>query len=152
MRTLIYKRTHEGDPDPVAGVFGNHNCMGRVRAWQYDAVIGIGGNGPEPRAKGIAEKVTWIGIGPTKDPEDGAEPHVTFDHFIYFGAEGPAVADLAPTLASRIYANNVRVLMDKVSGEERAEIDRILDLARAAPRSGASSRGTGPSRSRRDAC
>lgn len=153
MRTLIYKRTHEGDPDPATGVFGNHNCMKSVRAWNYEAVIGIGGNGPEPRSKGIAEKVTWIGIGPTKDPGDGREPLVTFRKFIYFGTNGPAVADLAPRLASRIYANNVRVLMDKVSGEERAEIDRILDLARTAPQSGVSAgAASAKARSRRGAC
>ncbi len=40
MRTLIYKRTHSGDPDPETGVFGNHDCMGRVKDWQFDAVIG----------------------------------------------------------------------------------------------------------------
>ena len=64
MRTLIYKRTHSGDPDPVAGVFGNHDCMGSVKGWDFDAVIGIGGIGPEPKRNRIAGKLTWIGIGP----------------------------------------------------------------------------------------
>ena len=54
MRTLIYKRTHSGDPDPESGVFGNNDCMGRVKGWQYDAVIGIGGIGQEPTRYGIA--------------------------------------------------------------------------------------------------
>ena len=49
-RTLIYKRTHTGDPDPKAGVFGNNDCMGTVRKRDFDAVIGIGGIGPEPKA------------------------------------------------------------------------------------------------------
>jgi hypothetical protein len=31
MRTLIYKRTHTGDPD-ANGCFGIYDCMGRVRA------------------------------------------------------------------------------------------------------------------------
>ena len=35
MRTLIYKRTHPGDPD-VDGLFGIHDCMGQVRAWSFD--------------------------------------------------------------------------------------------------------------------
>jgi hypothetical protein len=39
MRTLIYKRTHSGDPDPKAGVFGCNNCMNTVRGWGFDAVI-----------------------------------------------------------------------------------------------------------------
>lgn len=48
MRTLIYKRTHPGDPDET-GRFGIHDCMGKVRSWQFDAVVGEGGIGPEPR-------------------------------------------------------------------------------------------------------
>ena len=31
MRTLIYKRTHSGDPDPTSGRFGVRDCMGKVR-------------------------------------------------------------------------------------------------------------------------
>jgi hypothetical protein len=63
MRTLIYKRTHSGDPDPKTGVFGCNNCMKTVRGWVFDAVIGIGGIGREPECEGIAGKLTWIGIG-----------------------------------------------------------------------------------------
>jgi len=136
MRTLIYKRTHSGDPDPPSGIFGCHNCMKRVRGWNYDAVIGVGGRGAQPRSWGIAERLTWIGIGPTKRPSEFGHPSVTFDHFLYYGEKGPILADLAPELASHIYANNVRVLMDKVSTSERQEIDGILDLARSAPPSG----------------
>ena len=87
MRTLIYKRTHSGDPDPASGVFGNANCMRSVRAWPFDAVIGIGGIGPEPTRKGIAGKLTWIGIGPHKTG-DPRRPHVTFDHFLYLAKRG----------------------------------------------------------------
>ena len=43
MRTLIYKRTHPGDPDEK-GRFGICDCMGRVRAWDFEAVIGVGGD------------------------------------------------------------------------------------------------------------
>jgi hypothetical protein len=64
MRTLIYKRTHSGDPDPKTSVFGHHDCMGEVREWQFDAAIGIGGVGLEPQNHRIAGKLTWIGIGP----------------------------------------------------------------------------------------
>jgi hypothetical protein len=66
MRTLIYKRTHTGDPDPTTGVFGNHDCMGSVRGWQFDAVIGVGGVGREPKSHRIAGKLTWIGINPER--------------------------------------------------------------------------------------
>jgi len=65
MRTLIYKRTHKGDPD-VKGHFGVSDCMGRVRQYPFDAVIGIGGIGRELAAKGIRGKVNWTGIGAEK--------------------------------------------------------------------------------------
>jgi hypothetical protein len=42
VKVLIYKRTHTGDPTPE-GVFGLSDCMGRVRAREYEAVIGVGG-------------------------------------------------------------------------------------------------------------
>jgi len=48
-KTLIYKRTHTGDPHREVGVFGENGCMRRVRGYKFDAVIGIGGIGPEPK-------------------------------------------------------------------------------------------------------
>src|SRR3989442_10716413 len=94
MRTLIYKRTHSNDPDPRTGVFGNRDCMGQVRAWDFDAVIGIGGVGDEPRRHRIAGKLTWIGIGPQRlyDDPDRRGPQVTFRHFLYLGENGPLLA------------------------------------------------------------
>jgi len=136
MRTLIYKRTHHGDPDPNAGVFGNHNCMGSVRRREFDAVIGVGGRGPEAKHNNLAEKLNWIGIGPTKSWDVAEPPTMTFDHFVYFGENGPLLADVAPALASRLYTSTVRVLMDKLSPVERSEVDKILDIARAEPPSG----------------
>jgi hypothetical protein len=43
-RILVYKRTHNGDPDQN-GCFGAEDCMGMVRERHFDAVIGIGGIG-----------------------------------------------------------------------------------------------------------
>src|SRR6266487_386945 len=65
MRILVYKRTHNGDPDSN-GCFGIDDCMGMVRYRPFDAVIGIGGIGSDAQANGIAGKVNWIGIGPRK--------------------------------------------------------------------------------------
>lgn len=88
MRTLIYKRTHPGDPD-AEGRFGIQDCMGRVRTWGFDAVIGVGGIGAEPESHGLARKVNWIGIGPHKRVETGKRgPVVTFDHFLLFESDG----------------------------------------------------------------
>jgi len=142
MRTLIYKRTHSGDPDRKSGVFGNNNCMKTVRAWGFDAVIGIGGVGREPVSEGIAGKLTWIGIGKHEIHTDRRRsfvspktPLVAFDHFLYYGEEGPSLDKIAPALARRMYDRNVRILMDSLTSEEQKEVRKILALARHAPRS-----------------
>lgn len=137
MRTLIYKRTHEGDPCPATGVFGNHNCMRTVRKWSFDAVIGIGGIGRKAKSAGIACKLTWIGIGPNELRKRNNPPNMmTFDHFLYYGQEGPLLKKVAPALARRMYNKKVRVLMDSLSKKQRQDVERILDLAKDAPPSG----------------
>ena len=140
MRTLIYKRTHSGDPDPKTGVFGNNNCMKTVRGWGFDAVIGIGGTGRKPVCESIAGKLTWIGIGKHEAISDPRRsfvtpscPLVTFDHFLYYGVQGPLLKNIAPALASRMYDKNVRKLMDSLSCEEQREVENLLDLAMGAP-------------------
>ena len=140
VRTLIYKRTHSGDPNPHAGVFGNHNYMGQVRGWQFDAVIGVGGTGKEPQENGIAGLLTWIGIGANKTG-DLRRPHVKFDHFLYFGERGRPLLEIAPRLADHVYGKRVRVMTSSSMSEaELAEVDAILRLARDAPPSGHSKR------------
>ena len=135
MRTLVYKRTHSGDPD-LDGRFGINDCMGTVRARKFEAVIGIGGTGPEPRRSGIAEKITWVGIGPHRFPGTPRGPLVLFDHFLYFGERGPSLIARAPTLAAHVYGLNVRSLMT-FSPEEAVEVENILALAVMAPPSSA---------------
>lgn len=134
MRTLIYKRTHSGDPDPATGVFGNNGCMGRDRAWSFDAVIGVGGIGREPERHCIARKLTWVGIGPHKTG-DPHRPLVTFDHFLYYGEKGPLLETLAPALASHMYGGNVRaMILDSSSpAKEHLQAENILDTAKNAP-------------------
>ena len=87
MRTLVYKRTHKGDPDRK-GCFGIQDCMGRVRSYKFDAVIGVGGIGRMARVEGISGKVNWIGIGSRKGPTGGRGPLVTFDHFVLYEERG----------------------------------------------------------------
>jgi hypothetical protein len=150
MRTLIYKRTHSGDPDPKTGVFGNNDCMGKIRAWPFDAVIGIGGVGQEPKYHGIAGRVTWVGIGPQAVDQTGRGPQLIFRHFWYLGEEGPILRTEYPALAGRMYSRNVRVLLHSPSPGERqdkkiAALDRdvgaILGLAtNAAPSDGVANR------------
>ncbi len=128
MRTLVYKRTHPGDPDRQ-GRFGIEDCMGQVRTWDFDAVIGVGGIGAEPRSHGLNGKVNWIGIGPHRIGTARRGPVLTFDRFCLFESKGPSFAGLAPRLAARLYARNVRVVRDRLDDEERREVERILALA-----------------------
>lgn len=144
MSTLIYKRTHNGDPD-MTGRFGIHDCMGRVRTWDFDAVIGVGGLGPEARWHGLDGKVNWIGIGPHKHAAAGKRgPIVSFDHFVFYGSDGPDFEHLAPVLAERIYSKNVRVLMKGLNPTEQEEVDNILLRAKNAPPSSIRTSPTSP--------
>lgn len=133
MRTLIYKRTHTGDPDR-AGRFGIYDCMGRVRSWEFDAVIGVAGFGRDATRQGIAGKVTWIGIGPHKLHGGSRRgPLVTFDNFLLLDDEGPSFAARAPKLAARFYSKNIRVMFATADAAESREVARLLKLARNAP-------------------
>lgn len=136
MRTLIYKRTHTGDPDR-SGRFGIYDCMGSVRRWEFDAVIGVAGFGRDATTQRIAGKVTWIGIGPHKFPAGSRRgPLVTFDHFLLLDAKGPSFVARAPHLAARFYSKNIRVMFSTVNEREAREVSRLLGLARdAAPSS-----------------
>lgn len=133
MRILVYKRTHDADPDD-SGCFGAYDCMGSVRNWQYHAVIGIGGTGADAVRNGIAGKINWIGIGPHKFPADDKRgPEVGFDHFLNFGKNGPVFSGQAPGLARRMYLPHVRVRIIGPSDEAYAEARRTLAAARSAP-------------------
>ena len=98
MRILVYKRTHNGDPDD--GCFGVSDCMGAVRSRQFDAVIGVGGIGAWAQREGIAGKLNWVGVGPRKTAVRGYRgPLVAFDRFVDFGCSGADFRSLAPALA-----------------------------------------------------
>lgn len=141
MRTLIYKRTHPGDPDNK-GRFGIHDCMHSVRTWGFEAVIGVGGIGAEPESHGLARKVNWIGMGPHKRAAaDKRGLIVTFDHFLLFESDGPSFPELAPKLANRMYSKNVRKVMNSLDRKELEEVRKILALAKDAPPSSAGGAG-----------
>ena len=126
MRILTYKRTHIGDPDP-AGQFGVNDCMGRVRNWSFDAVIGVGGLGAEPRSHGIDGRVTWVGQNPTWHPHPhGYGQLVTFESFVLLDSKGPSLLSLAPYLARRMYEKGARVLFKSYSSKEKAEAEELI--------------------------
>ena len=99
MKVLIYKRTHKGDPDE-RGVFGIHDCMRRMRVFDYDAVIGIGGVSPWKDDKGIKYKVNWIGIGPKRiSPHNESKINkVVFSKFELFEENGEDIEKKYPNL------------------------------------------------------
>jgi hypothetical protein len=130
MKTLVYKRTHTGDPNAM-GWFGINDCMGQVRTLKFESVIGIGGIGEEAVSHGIDRRVNWIGIGAEKAGKGVRGPLIRFDRFVLFEKDGPNFQELAPTLAHHIYYKNVRVLTKFTAAEQR-EIDRILDIAKEA--------------------
>ena len=111
--------------------------MGSVRNLQFDAVIGVGGVGPEAIASGISCKINWIGIGPLKCFVHGKRgPDVTFDHFLDFGKDGPEFSEWAPELAHRMYSRNVRYTIIDSSDKAYEEVCQVVSVARNAPPSG----------------
>jgi len=133
MRVLVYKRTHNGDPD-ADGCFGVYDCMGTVRDREFDAVVGVGGIGPEAVSNGIDRQVNWVGIGPHKRWVPGKRgPEVLFEHFLDFGTDGPDFRALAPQLAARLYGDNVRSILDSMSDAEQEEAEGIVRLAEGEP-------------------
>ena len=130
MRILIYKRTHIGDPD-AEGHFGIYDCMGRVRDYDFDAVIGVGGIGAQPQRFGIDRRINWVGIGPTKRRRRiGRGGSVTFSQFRRWENLGPSLDEIAPHLAKRLYDGGARFILTGYTDVERAEAEQILTWAR----------------------
>jgi hypothetical protein len=128
VRILTYKRTHIGDPN-ASGVFGVGDCMGQVRGRTYDAVIGIGGVGAEPRSHGIDGRITWVGVGPRTVDHTPRGPVLKFRRFILLDSDGPFLAELAPELARRMYERNVRVLLEGYTTKQKREAEEIVAWA-----------------------
>jgi hypothetical protein len=135
LNTLIYKRTHKGDPDK-SGIFGIHDCMGSVRAWGFDAVIGVGVKNPDRGSEGIASKINWIGINPYRADASSAEwngarrpdwsttfrgPLVRFDRFVFRDDEGPYLETLAPSLFCHLFKDAKHFVMSKNLPREMQE-------------------------------
>jgi hypothetical protein len=130
LKILVYKRTHIGDPDQRRQ-FGINTCMGSVRGFAYDAVIGVGGFSRWPRELGIAGKVTWVGRNPRKspNPKDSRGPLVTFalGDFRLMDEAGPQLEVVAPALAARLYGAKARFIFRALDGAAYRE---AVDLVR----------------------
>lgn len=128
-KILIYKRTHKNDPDRH-GRFGIQGCMGRVRGYPFDAVIGVGGISGWPQAEGIARKVNWVGRFPRKQPNpiDARGPLVTFRRgdFRVLEDRGPLLATMSGPLAAAVYGSRNRFLFRSIRGQLAIEARRVI--------------------------
>ena len=145
LNTLVYKRTHKGDPDG-SRIFGIHDCMGQVRGYRFDAVIGVGGKSPDPGSEDIARKINWIGINPSKSEASSPGwlaakrldwsksfrgPLVTFDRFVFLDEKGPDFKKFAPKLFRHMFEDqHVRFVMSRsLPSEMQEEVQNILKWA-----------------------
>jgi hypothetical protein len=137
MKILIYKRTHKQDPD-INGIFGCQDCMGQVRNWDYDAVIGIGGSNPWKEDAGIRYKINWIGLEPKRinpHPNRGIN-QVVFKHFELYEEKGESIKDNYPNLFEYMYKCRKRFDMSSnLPKDVFDEIKMILDSIKDSPSS-----------------
>ena len=129
MKILIYKRTHVGDPN-IKGEFGIEGCMGRVRRFAFDAVIGVGGISGQPTQQRLAGKINWVGRKPRRSPNlvDPRGPLISFDmkDFRLFEQNGPYLVTLAPRLAKKVYGSRARFVFTSLSLAERREARKVI--------------------------
>jgi len=126
-KTLIYKRTHRGDPDDQA-IFGVKDCMGKVRGWNFDSVIGVGGSKPDVGHEEIAQKVTWIGLGPKIIGKTSRGPVLHFNWFRRYDEIGPLLEERAPRLFAHMFIDrHVRALLSQnLCAIERKEVEDLI--------------------------
>jgi len=130
LATLIYKRTHRGDPGPD-GIFGIHDCMGQIRDWDFDSVIGIGGLNPDEGHEGIAERINWIGLGALRAnaPAGMRGSLVWFKNFLLLDYDGPLLSEVAPKLFKYMFIDkHVRAVLSQSLGlEAQREIEAVIE-------------------------
>jgi len=136
MKVLIYKRTHRGDPNQN-GVFGNQDCMGRVRNWDYDAVIGVGGKRPWIGHEEIKYKINWIGLSPKKiESKIKRGANIVFSHFELYEEKGENIKIKYPKLFKYMYGSRKRFDMSsKMPEDVFIEVKKIIDSIKDSPKS-----------------
>lgn len=136
MKIFIYKRTHKHDPDEN-GVFGNQDCMGRLRNGNYDAVIGIGGVSAWPGHTDIIGKVNWVGLEPKRIPDpDSRGDLIVFSHFMLYEEKGKDILKNYPNLYKYMYEDgNLRRYVKKsvFTKKVQDELDRIINSVKNCP-------------------
>lgn len=122
-KVLVYKMTHEGDPNDDDQIWGETNCMGVVRTFGFDIVIGIGGHGYRPEKEGIAGRVVWVGRKPKRINSTWDQPVIHFEAMQYFGSSGPFLSELAPNLAQAMSKARFKMNFTK---EVHKDVMRVL--------------------------
>ena len=130
MATLVYKMTHKGDPDSELGFWGVEDCMGQVRGYGFDAVIGIGGRSWWRTQTSRTGEVVWIGLGPETVDQAHRGPVLRFAHFRYFREGELLLRTIAPNLDKAM--RNCRFMLYGFSRNQEQEMARIRNLARGA--------------------
>lgn len=133
MRVLIYKRTHKHDPDE-RGIFGIQDCMGQIRNWNYDAVIGIGGKSAWKGHTDIKYKINWIGLKPKVIGSTKRGNLAAFAHFELYEENGMDIKEYFPSLFDYMYVDGNRkrfdmssYLPENVLKEVKCILDSIID-------------------------
>ena len=129
MKVLIYKRTHKHDPDE-RGIFGIQDCMGQIRNWNYDAVIGIGGKSAWKDHTDIKYRVTWIGLEPKVIGSTKRGNLIVFAHFELYEENGKDIKEHYPKLFDYMYVSGSRKRFDMSSSLPKdvyEEVKSILD-------------------------
>jgi hypothetical protein len=134
MKIFIYKITHKHDPDKN-GVFGNEDCMGRLRNGNYDAVIGIGGLSPLPKDIDIKGKINWVGLIPrrTRVPNSRGDL-IVFSHFALYEEKGKDIKQNYPELYKFMYKSRCRfVKTSDFPKSVQNELDQIIKSVQKCP-------------------
>ena len=134
MKVLIYKRTHKGDSDK-SGVFGIQDCMGQIRDWDYDAVIGIGGKVPWKKYSDIKYKINWIGINPRRIESNSKRgSYVVFEHYDLQEGKGRNIKTEFPNLFDYMFSSRNRFKMPaELPPHVFEEVNELLNSAKKFP-------------------
>jgi hypothetical protein len=130
MATLVYKMTHKGDPDSNLGFWGVEDCMGQVRGYEFDAVIGIGGRSWWTNQTSRTGEIVWIGLGPEIVAQGKRGPVLRFAHFRYFQEGELMLRKIAPNLVKA--TQNCRFRLYGFTQIQEQEIAKICKLAKKA--------------------
>jgi hypothetical protein len=135
--TLVYKMTHQGDPNFTDRTWGASDCLGSKRDGPFANVIGVAGKttgwcGPNSKRL-IALRLVWIGLGKKAIRYIGRGHVYTFEHFYDARESGILLRDIAPELARKMYVRNARMTIHErgfaCSLPIDEEIRRLLVLA-----------------------